>query len=136
MKKSASIKLTRSVLYLIAAPILWMGLLGGWFGLAAGHTSSGIIFLILAVVVVLVMLEGHLVRLLEGREMPAGSLILVISMFVLVALDELANLATASPAQFSALGFPMVLSTVESIGFVLLAALLVWRLLSLVRQSR
>ena len=135
MNKRVSIKLTRTLLYLIAAPIVWMSLLGGWFGLATGHTSSGIIFVTLAVVVAVIMLEGHLVGSLEGRTMPTGSLILVASITALVALDELANLVTSSPALFTALGFPVILSAAESVGFVLLAALLIWRLLSLARRG-
>jgi hypothetical protein len=42
MNKRASIGLTRLDLCMIAAPVMWMGLLFGSFGLATGHTSSGI----------------------------------------------------------------------------------------------
>jgi hypothetical protein len=136
MNKRVSIKLTRTLLYLIAAPLVWMSSLGGWFGLASGHSGLGTIFVTLAVVVVVILLEGHLVSYLVGREMPVGSLILLSSIIALVALDELANLVTSSPPLFTTLGFPIVLSTVVSIGFVLLTGLLIWRLFSLVRQRR
>jgi hypothetical protein len=128
MNKRTPIRLTRLDLHMIAAPVIWMGLLGGWFGFATGHTTTGVGLVVLAVVIFPVLIEGRVGRFFEGREMPYSRLILVGSPVLLVALDGLAELVATSPALYATLGFPTGLSAVESIGFVLLAGLLLWRL--------
>jgi len=88
MNTDRTFPITRSLIWTLILPFLWMGLAAGVHAMLIEERVTGILWVGLVLLAVGVLIQGGLLRKLAERQMPFGSLMLIVAVTVLVALDE------------------------------------------------
>lgn len=118
---NAKVILTKKLLRIFAAIFLWMALLTGVFSFATQAQLSGIFWIGITFVVIIIVFGTNLIERLEGREIPNLNLLLIISVLFLVGADEIYGLIYSTPA----ISFGYIYNLVLTVGYWILMGLLI-----------
>ena len=95
----------------------------------AGSVELAITLLLIAVIV-----EGRLVRFLEGRPIPAAGFIIFLLLVAVLIYDGVQGLFFNELTLLGSIYLPGVISLVGGIGSFVLAGTLLWEVVRLIRQ--
>jgi len=116
MRQSSSVTLTKKLIVSVAAVFLWMILVTGVFSVFTGSKLIGAFWLGLALVLVVVLLQGKLIAKLDGRELPFYSIALILLILLLIGITEVMNLFMTEPRATASYVFDVA----YSLGIVIL----------------
>ena len=97
---------------------------------------TGILWIRLVLLAIGVLIQGGIVRRLEERQMPFGSLVLIVAVTVLVAMDEVVSILHPMFRIRGELYLPGVFSFISSIGFVIVTVVVVFRFVAMLRKDQ
>lgn len=98
MSRAKVVILSRRMIVSLAAVFLWIASLTGLFSLLTESYVLGAIWLALAIVLFIGLIQGSLMSRLEGRQVPVPSIVLVVGILLLVGVTELINLLMTKPS--------------------------------------
>jgi hypothetical protein len=135
MKTDRLFSITKSLVWIMLLPFLWMGFTSGLFALLTDQITEGIIWIAILVVVLVVLLQGSLLSRFEGMNLPFGPVLILGGVTVLIGIDEIINIVYSKVTITGKIHIPSLVSLVSSIGFVVIAVIVVLKLVNLVRTS-
>jgi len=135
MNTDRTFPITRSLIWTLILPFLWMGLAAGVHAMLIEERVTGILWVGLVLLAVGVLIQGGLLRKLAERQMPFGSLMLIVAVTVLVALDEVVSILHPQFRIRGELYLPGLFSFISSIGFVVVTAAVAIRVVWLMRKN-
>ena len=81
----------------IAAMLLWIMVVTGVFSILSESTLMGLLWLGIALVLVVALVQGTMMSRLEGRKLPIASIALILIILLLVGITEVINLFMTEP---------------------------------------
>jgi hypothetical protein len=124
MKSNSSIQLSRILMYGFAALILWMTILTAIFNFVTGAIFPAVIWLIVGLGVIIILLQGSIIRRLEGQVLPRVNLLFIVAILVLVGLNEIYGLVVSPPS----LGFAYLHNLVFVIGYFVILGFIFYQM--------
>jgi len=116
------------LIILLFAILIWFGLGSAAFSFSLGKASAGAIELIISLALAAAMIEGRIVRLLEGRPLRWESILPFSLIAVVVVYDAIQSLRFNQTTLLGAIYVPGLISIVRVAGLLLLTAALLWEL--------
>jgi hypothetical protein len=110
MTQANSVRLTKKLIFSLAALLLWIALVTGGFSLVIGSTAVGILWIGFGLAIVVALLQGGLMSKIEGRRVPVASIGLILVIIALIAISELVNLFITKPVDTAAYIFDIAYS--------------------------
>jgi hypothetical protein len=112
-----------------------MAFTSGLFALLTDQTIEGIIWITVITIVILVLLEGSLVSRIEGKYLPLGSVIILGGITFLIGIDEIINIVYSKVVISGEIHTPSLVSLISSVGFVVIAVIVLLKLNYLYQTS-
>jgi len=98
MNKENVIELTPRLLYGFGLLIAWMAILTAIFNFLTAVVLPGVMWMVIGVGIIIILIEGKIVRKLAGRSLPRVNLLFMVAILLLVGLNELYGLVISPPS--------------------------------------
>lgn len=125
---------TRRLTWLVAVAIIWFLIGSSVFALATDDISGGAVGLVIVVLIVALLVEGRIIRLLEGRSLQTMALVYGAILVLLLAYFAIRDLQINELTLLDRIYVPGVVALVRDIGSLILATAISWELVVLWRR--
>jgi hypothetical protein len=125
---------TRRLWLSVAGILTWFAALAALHSFVTGGLVTGVLDLTGALAVFWVVVDGRLLRRLEGRPLSNVGLAVLGLLAVTVVVSEALNMQFRHIYFLGEIDIPSVILIVRGIGSLILAGILLWELLRLARQ--
>jgi len=125
---------SRRLLSVVWWILVWLIVWNSIFAVATGQMLVGAIGGVVGLAMIGVGVDGRVIRKLEGRELPNLSLLMFSLIIVVLIYGEVRDLMINELEFLGEFYLPGLISLVRIIGSFVLAALLIWESVKLLRQ--
>ncbi|OGO15077.1 MAG: hypothetical protein A2Z14_05360 [Chloroflexi bacterium RBG_16_48_8] len=136
MKAHRTFAIAKSLVWIMLSPFLWMGLMSGLFAILTDQTTEGIIWISVVTLVLGALLQGSLLNRIEGMSLPIGSIVIFGGVTVLIGIDEVINIVHSNIKIAGEIHTPSLVALISSIGFVFIAIIVIFKVVSLIRATK
>ena len=127
---TTTLVMTRRAGVLLSGVVIWMVLGASITYFALGHVLSGAISAAVTLLLVLVTIDGRLIRPLEGRPLPTASVMLIVAAMVLAGAVAVNSLLLSSVSLLGKTYWPGAISVVKDIGTLVLVGVVAWEIIA------
>ncbi len=126
--------LSRRLVLLVLGMLIWLAIWNSLFAFVTDQILIAAIGGIVGLVLIGVAVEGSLPRRFQGREMPNLSLIILVLIILVLVYGEIQDLTINSIEEQGEFYLPGLVALIRIVGSIILAALLTWETVNLLRQ--
>ncbi len=125
---------TRRLTWLVAAAIIWFLIGSSAFALATNDIPGGAVGLVIVVLIVALLVEGRIIKSLEGRPFPTMALVYGAILVLLLVYFAIRDLQINELTVLDTIYLPGVIALTRDVGSVVAAAAISWELVALWRR--
>ena len=110
--------------------------MSGLFAILTDQTTEGIIWISVVTLVLGALLQGSLLNRIEGMSLLVRSIVIFGGVTVLIGIDEVINIVHSNIKIAGEIHTPSLVALISSIGFVFIAIIVIFKVVSLIRATK